>query len=335
MQVISRTIQSIEVGTPATFGGLTLYPLIQLPGAGRRDKPDYLTLEKGISSRAVKITEVGRGGSVPELQLVNEGDYRVLILDGEMLIGAKQNRVLNITILAPGKSRISVPVSCVEAGRWHDVSREFSASMEVMYAGGRARKMEQVNLNLEVMGAPMADQSSVWSHLAGKASRMRAQSPTSDMKEIYERYQKSISDYEKEFSPVPGQVGAIFALGDQLVGLELFEHPEILSEYLPRLVRSNALDALELPEKGPEPPAADATAEFLRDLDRADFRTYPGNFGEGESYRIDGPRVSGAALVADDRVIHLSAFRKEDEVRSNGEGNRRNIINLLRWRRNR
>jgi hypothetical protein len=41
------------------------------------------------------------------------------LLDGEELIGAKQNRALNLTILAPAKQVIVIPVSCVEAGRWH------------------------------------------------------------------------------------------------------------------------------------------------------------------------------------------------------------------------
>ena len=43
------------------------------------------------------ITEVSEGGSVPELRVVNKGDARILVLDGEELRGAKQNRVLNTT----------------------------------------------------------------------------------------------------------------------------------------------------------------------------------------------------------------------------------------------
>ncbi len=333
MQVISRTIRSLEMGSPVTHGGLTVFPMIGTNGVRRREKPDYITLDEGIASRTVKITELGSGGSVPELQLVNEGKRRVLILDGEMLIGAKQNRVLNITILAPGKCRLTVPVSCVEAGRWRDVSAAFGSPREVMYARGRARKMEQVNLCMDEIGRPMSDQTAIWSGIAHKAHRMGAKSPTGDMNEIYGRYQERIAEYEKAFPAVPLQVGAVFALGDRLAGMELFDHPETLAGYLPRLVRSNALDALELQTEPSLRPSGDAVSEFLGDLDRAEVRSYPDGIGDGDNFRLEGPRVSGAALVDGDRIVHLSAFRKEREAAPNGGGTRRNPISLRRWRR--
>ena len=64
-----------------------------------------------------RVTKLSEGGSVQQLLFVNEGERPVLLLDGEELVGAKQNRILNLTILAPPKQRIVVPVSRVEAGR--------------------------------------------------------------------------------------------------------------------------------------------------------------------------------------------------------------------------
>jgi hypothetical protein len=62
--------------------------------------------------------EVSRGGSVPELKVVNKSDRMLLILDGEGLVGAKQNRIVNTTILIAGNTTTVIPVSCVEQGRW-------------------------------------------------------------------------------------------------------------------------------------------------------------------------------------------------------------------------
>ena len=62
--------------------------------------------------------EVSRGGSVPELKVVNKSDRMLLILDGEELVGAKQNRIVNTTILIAGNTATVIPVSCVEQGRW-------------------------------------------------------------------------------------------------------------------------------------------------------------------------------------------------------------------------
>ena len=53
----------------------------------------------------------------------------VLLVDGEELIGAKQNRVLNLSILIPAKQRCVIPICCVEAGRWRAASREFSIAL--------------------------------------------------------------------------------------------------------------------------------------------------------------------------------------------------------------
>jgi hypothetical protein len=74
--------------------------------AGERDEPGGLTLAE--AGEAVTIEEVSEGGDVPT----------VLLLDGEELIGAKQNRVLNTTVLVAAHSRLTIPVSCVEQDRW-------------------------------------------------------------------------------------------------------------------------------------------------------------------------------------------------------------------------
>ena len=54
---------------------------------------------------------------MPDLGLDNQCDRPVLLLDGEELVGAKQNRILKLSLPAPAGKPIVMPVSCVEAGR--------------------------------------------------------------------------------------------------------------------------------------------------------------------------------------------------------------------------
>ena len=54
-------------------------------------------LTEALVQNLIAVTEVCEGGSVPELKVVNKSGTMVLILDGEELIGAKQNRVVNTT----------------------------------------------------------------------------------------------------------------------------------------------------------------------------------------------------------------------------------------------
>jgi len=107
------------------------------------------------------------------LLLINRGDRPVLLIDGEELVGAKQNRVLNLTILAPAQSEIVIPVSCVEQGRWHEVSAAFCASPRVHFAAGRAAKVASVSDCLAQGQGAVSDQSEVWHHIAAKAARFR------------------------------------------------------------------------------------------------------------------------------------------------------------------
>ena len=58
---------------------------------------------------------MSEAGSVPYLQAVNKGPWPVLIFDGEELVGAKQNRITNATILV-GVGKTVLPVSLRGAG---------------------------------------------------------------------------------------------------------------------------------------------------------------------------------------------------------------------------
>ena len=107
--------------------------------------PGYLTLDQGLAARSVKITEISEGGSVPELKLQNLGDKPLLLIDGEEMVGAKQNRVTNLTVMTGAGATIVIPVSCVEAGRWQHTSAEFEASPQTMHASGRRGKMAGEN----------------------------------------------------------------------------------------------------------------------------------------------------------------------------------------------
>ena len=105
-----------------------------------RPEPAYITLVEALSFDGFKITEVSEGGSVPNLRVINETPHHVLLFDGEELKGAKQNRILNTTILIAAGSALDVPVSCTEQGRWSYDSPEFSTSGSLAYAELRKRK---------------------------------------------------------------------------------------------------------------------------------------------------------------------------------------------------
>src|SRR5215212_3222291 len=130
----------IQLGEPVEHRGVVIAPLFP-----RTDpRAEYLTLEQAIPL-GFHVTEIDESGSVPELLAKNPLDSSVLLYDGEELIGAKQNRILNVTVLVPARSETKIPVSCVEEGRWSARSTHFAASKHTAYPDLRRRKAVQLS----------------------------------------------------------------------------------------------------------------------------------------------------------------------------------------------
>ncbi len=337
MQSISNTVKALKVGEPTVFKNLAMFPIVN----GNRREADYLVLDEALAAGSARVTEVSDGGSVPELKFVNSGKSPVFLLDGEELVGAKQNRVLNLSILVLAGKTVVIPVSCVEAGRWSPRSAEFESSDHAYFAFGRAKKMSQVTFSLRRGSSRRSDQSEVWDDISEKAERMHAASPTGAMAAMYEQYRASIEDYVHAFSALETQAGALFTIDGKIVGFDLFDCTATLRKLLPKLVRSYALDALDAVRPGAGADAAAASREqveeFLHSVAAARMEEFPA-VGEGYDVRLTGNNLTGAALVVGDRVIHLSGFYvpgtqegRTDRRRSEGAAMSRSSVR--RWRR--
>ena len=142
-----------------------------------------------------RITEVSDSGSVPQLLAINDNGSPIFLLDGEELVGAKQNRVLNLSIMLAPKSKTEIPVSCVEAGRWRTESHAFRTAQRVQFARGRAQKMEQVSRSLSLNGEALSDQTAVWDAISEKSARMSVASPTGAVAALFESHRDDLQGY--------------------------------------------------------------------------------------------------------------------------------------------
>ena len=313
MNVLAETLKNLRIGDGKTFAGLTLFPLFRASTAetAARER-SYLTLDEALAAGTVRVTEVGAAGHVPELCVENRGDRPVLLLDGEELKGAKQNRVLNLTVLAPAGKTIVIPVSCVEAGRWHAMSDMFEAEGHVMVLNARREKAGQVSLAMAANGSRRSDQRAVWDSVAQSASRYRSPSRTGAMGEIYRQHGKSLDEYVAAFSPQAGQLGAIFAVAGAVRGVETFDHAATLAVLLPKVLRSWALEVIDRPASAHSVPGATDARAFLDLVADAGLREHAG-VGLGSDLRFDDPRIAGGALLAEGDVVHLCAFGLEGD----------------------
>jgi ADP-ribosyl-[dinitrogen reductase] hydrolase len=306
---VAAALDAVELGAPVSFRGLTVFPLFtREPRA-----PAWLTLGEAVAAGSFEITEISEAGSVPQLHASNRGARPVLLIDGEELIGAKQNRVVNLTILVAAMTTLVIPVSCVEQGRWQHASRAFRASDRAMFARARARKMRDVTSSLRQRGDASTQQGEVWRDIQDRLGELNVASPTSAMSDVFEHFAASVDEYVAQLAPADGQVGAVFGVRDAAIGVELFADAHTFARSLPKLVRSYALELVAGPAHGA--PARSAAQSLLTALAAAPSSRHAG-VGAGATLRIEEGELQGSALVVDERVVHLTAFRIADADRS-------------------
>ncbi len=297
VKLLNDALLDLGFGEILAHKALTVVPLL----GGPRPGPDWLTLAD--AGDKVTITEVTEAGSVPVLGVKNDADRPVLLLDGEELVGAKQNRVLNTTVLVAAHATLRIPVSCVEQGRWNYRGHRFAASEYSLYALLRAKKAARVSESLKRGAGHVSDQGEIWAGVADRSRRLNIESPTGAMRDVYTRLEDDLAAARQALACRGDQVGALVLLAGEWVGLDLLPSPSLFSRAWPRLCAGYAADALAAaPGRAPK----STPAEVLSRLAAAPVEPAPA-VGLGEELRLGGP-VAGAALVADGVVAHLMAF---------------------------
>jgi hypothetical protein len=328
LSIIQNTIQGARLGEALTFENLTMFPLI----VDEETDADYLTLDEALSAGTAKVTEVSGSGSVPELHFLNEGDIPVLLLDGEELVGAKQNRVLNLSILAPAHDAITIPVSCVEQGRWSYRSSEFRSEDRVHYSRGRSAKAASVSMSMESGGSSRSNQSEVWRNISGKSARLGVSSPTDSMSDIYEQRKRSMDHFVRSLTCGEGQVGAIFGIDGAVAGIDLFDAPSTFAKLLPKLIRSYALDAIETGSEERKPTSNLEAQRFIDIVSAVETQEFSA-VGLGEDLRLKSQMIAGGALANEGHVVHLGAFPLVSETSDNRPTNRSRMMRASRRHR--
>lgn len=247
---------------------------------------------------------------MPHLTVANRGELPVLLLDGEEIRGAKQNRVLNTSILVAPMSKCTIPVSCTEQGRWNYTSKHFEDSGVLMARSIRFHKQASVSQSVRESHGYASNQGEVWREVAELHQDLGTSSKTGAMRDAYESKKAELDDYVEAFSGLKGQSGIAVFLEGQLVGVDFISYVPAMDDLLPKLIGSYAMDALRVrtvTQKGPA--SREAVTQFLGHIGRCTLESHPSP-GLGWDARLEGKDLQGAALIASESVIHLSAFAK-------------------------
>ena len=291
-------IKEATIGKPKTRLGTTIYPIFL---------PDNSPKNIKIATDDLIVSEL-ESASVPQIQVHNPTDSPLLIPAGKVLSGGRQTRTVNVSILVAPGSTIVIPVSCVEAGRWHGEHR-FEDSKRFASRRVRMEKQRSVARNVKNLRTKMSDQSAVWSSIDAEMASRHLSSDTRSF--LYA--EESMNDEKKRFTavqellnegPEPLQNGIAIAQGDEVVSVEMFASPDALKSSYEALIRSAIFDS---PDKKVKSPSEGAVQKFLDQILSAETTEATG-VGLGTEYHIGNDKFVAHALAYEGKFLHANAF---------------------------
>lgn len=306
--------------TPGTAIGHRNLTLVPLQGEGHQARfQNYLLASEAIDAGVLTVTEVDESGTVPELLAVNHADRPILLIDGEELQGAKQNRILNTSVLLSPQSKTRIPVSCVEEGRWSHVSPTFKAGN---YAPStlRQRKSRDVQYSLRARGRAESDQGAVWDSVAEHIEARAAQSPTRAMSDAIATLADVLGRYHEALPYPSATCGVVAAVCGRFVAMDAFDSPSTLEAVWGRLVASYAMDA-EAAKGTAEKPFTAKVAEVLVEHVADQSCQAFSSVALGEDLRFEAADLLGQGLQVERHLLHLSVFpptSKQPDIQNPG-----------------
>ncbi len=299
---ITALLRGIRLGDPVGTHGLTFVPVFCKVPPG----PDYLTLAEAVEADSLVVTEMDAGATVPALEAHNVSARPVLILDGEELLGAKQNRVLNTTVLIAAGSSYKLPVTCVEQGRWNMVSARFAASGHHATRNIRAINHRAVAESLRAAGGYEGAQGKVWQEVRSLHARHGVISRTEAMYDAYESRAAEVGELIGGITPLEGQNGLLALLGGEVLGLDVVSRPSAYARVHDKLARSYAVDVTAAKAVSHTLDLA-AAKQFVASLSEM-VGTEHDSPGMGRSHRYTSESIVGSALTYRRVPVHAAFF---------------------------
>jgi hypothetical protein len=287
---LNTPLPQLHVGHGSHHGALSIFPVWV-------DAP-RLT---GLDWKAASIRNAEREGSpvVGELVLHNSSSRPVVALEGDLLKGGWQDRMLAASILLePFEARV-VEALCVEHGRWGERSSEGHGSRGTHEAHGRRSALSVRHGNLRGTD----QQGEVWRRI-GRYETSLGATASSSMLDHLDRSQP-ITTRQLE-----GQRGVIIGIGGRVMGAEIFGSSTGLRARWQGILTAAALDARLAPERRTTAHDARVFARYLQAVTLEDG----GDAGLARAVRSHQGRLRTSGIVqanasaAPPSIIHLTAF---------------------------
>jgi hypothetical protein len=285
----------ITVASCKDAENLRIYPLT-FSGSSK----SFMTLKTALAKDLIVVKEKG-DGDVNTVVIKNKGNSTVFVMAGEVIKGAKQDRMIENDLLIPPESKwVEVAVYCTEHGRWHGSSKEFAAADISVSPSVRANARKEKS------------QSEVWAKVAeNQQDVMGSNSETGAFAHIYDSksYKDDRDDYYKKLKGLPDQYpsmkGVLVCVGDDILCVDLFGSHTVLDNLWPKLLESYIVEAMRSSDKGSV--SVSEAKKFIDEFRKVDLddEYTP---GAGDLYEIASYDGQGSAMIYKGMLVHSDLF---------------------------
>ncbi|MEK6872202.1 MAG: DUF6569 family protein [Nanoarchaeota archaeon] len=289
MQEIISSVRELQQGKIQQFGNLALVPLF-----GEQSSLDYLILREAIA-QGFQVSENPKGAHVPQLYVINGTGKKVLAIQGEYVVGGKQNRTFTRNVYFNDNFKGEIPVRCVEAGRWHS---EDNSSGTFSSSGVVPRSLSQAE-----------SQGDTWLAASTYLDESTVHSATSDVGETYRSRQGDFDFSKQHFSFLEGQTGMIAVFMQRrkkLFVADIFDQQHRFSQYFSGLLESHILDS-GLDSKENVNLTESEVRKFLDSADGCCFQDIP-PISLGKDYTLHGEDLSGHVLSYEGNRLYTHLY---------------------------
>ena len=297
---------NFNVSEPVEKNNITAFFLSSI----EKNNNKYLSFSEAIAKNQVQISEVNKEGLLTKLSVSNKSSDNIIILNGELIIGTqiRQDRIVDSTVLIPGYATVLINTFCGEQYRWSPrLSNKISTSESLYFSSGRANNAADINTKL-------SKQCRIWSEISEKISDFNVKSFTNSVDQIYKKKKVNVEEIVNFFKIPSEAVGVALGINHQLVNIDIFSNNCMLQIYLPKIIRSIALDSFKKISKKSYLKKKDVH-RFLRQIHQANKQKRKVVEGTlGEELQFNSESVAGSILYHKEQTVHFSAFVKENKT---------------------
>jgi hypothetical protein len=183
MTILNIQFDDVHFLNDVKFGSIEFQPLKFL---FKNKTKNLKSIDQLFDEDLVSVEEIGVDGRVGEVNVKNYSKDFLFVTDGEAIVGAKQNRIAERSVVVAPYFSQRIPVKCVEQYRWgYKEGTEFAKSDFVLHPKAREEKAELLK-----KGENNKIQNAVWDNIECLSAKHEVECNSMNLGDILDNSKK-------------------------------------------------------------------------------------------------------------------------------------------------